>query len=441
MEVEKTDDIDSFFNFFDPPKEPTRYDAKTLPGLEVEKTDDIDSFFNFFDPPKEPTGYDANYTLQKQLEHHYDLGDENTMVSVVFNAMILAGRMVPSHQPTVPPLQILESSYIFSAVTSLKVGECYFGFINQKGEDEKVKKKSPKNINPWKKKKRKRYSQVHHVDNIAAVEGDQAKWGRARGSRSFRRTFNNQVLHIIKDGDTFSTMHTLLTYLQIAAMDQLPLFAGDELMEDKGSVLRGVVTSTTRKEINYRINLATMEDPLDTPFLDRLRRNGALVSKNSFKSLPMGLTRTMRESKKLVYRERASKGKVLERSNKGSVLRALQMQRELQRFKEIETFIEPSYKEALSKYEDDFLYSLPKRTTIGLLSLSLSLAATMIAFSATLALVLPEKVTWIAAPLVAATSIPVCLFGLLQFPLLVELVYSTYERSIFHKQMMEGFIS
>ncbi|KAJ9555566.1 hypothetical protein OSB04_010180 [Centaurea solstitialis] len=88
-----------------------------------------------------------------------------------------------------------------------------------------------------------------------------------------------------------------------------------------------------------------------------------------------------------------------------------------------------------SRYaESDFLYALPKRMTIGLLSLFLSLVATMIAFSATIALVLRDKVTWIAAPLVIATSIPVCLFGLLQFPLLVELVYSSYGPSIFRKQ-------
>ncbi|KAJ9555808.1 hypothetical protein OSB04_010422 [Centaurea solstitialis] len=88
-----------------------------------------------------------------------------------------------------------------------------------------------------------------------------------------------------------------------------------------------------------------------------------------------------------------------------------------------------------SRYaESDFLYALPKRMTIGLLSLFLSLVATMIAFSATIALVLQDKVTWIAAPLVIATSIPVCLFGLLQFPLLVELVYSSYGPSIFRKQ-------
>ncbi|KAI3674854.1 hypothetical protein L2E82_51873 [Cichorium intybus] len=88
-----------------------------------------------------------------------------------------------------------------------------------------------------------------------------------------------------------------------------------------------------------------------------------------------------------------------------------------------------------SRYaEGDFLYALPKRMTIGLISLFLSLVATMIAFSATIALVVRDKVTWIAAPLIIATSIPVCLFGLLQFPLLVELVYSTYGQSIFHKQ-------
>lgn len=84
--------------------------------------------------------------------------------------------------------------------------------------------------------------------------------------------------------------------------------------------------------------------------------------------------------------------------------------------------------------EDDFLYALPKRMTIGLFSMFLSLAATMMAFSATLALVLKDKVTWIAAPLVVATCIPVGLFGWLQFPLLIELVFSTYGTSIFKQK-------
>ncbi|GKC36714.1 ankyrin repeat-containing domain, PGG domain protein [Tanacetum coccineum] len=88
-----------------------------------------------------------------------------------------------------------------------------------------------------------------------------------------------------------------------------------------------------------------------------------------------------------------------------------------------------------SRYaEDDFLYSLPKRLTIGLVSLFLSIAATMIAFGETLALLLHDKVTWIAAPVVMITSIPVGLYALLQFPLLVEIVWSTYGPSIFRKQ-------
>ncbi|KAM0013647.1 putative ankyrin repeat-containing domain, PGG domain, ankyrin repeat-containing domain superfamily [Helianthus debilis subsp. tardiflorus] len=86
---------------------------------------------------------------------------------------------------------------------------------------------------------------------------------------------------------------------------------------------------------------------------------------------------------------------------------------------------------------DDFLYALPKRMTIGLVFLFMSLAATMIAFSATLALVLKDKVTWIAAPLVVVSCVPVALFGWLQFPLLIELVYSTYGPSIFKQKKNE----
>lgn len=41
-----------------------------------------------------------------------------------------------------------------------------------------------------------------------------------------RRTFNEQVLHIVKDEGTFSTMHTLMIYLQTALQDQCPVVAG-----------------------------------------------------------------------------------------------------------------------------------------------------------------------------------------------------------------------
>ncbi|KAK7358341.1 hypothetical protein VNO77_00268 [Canavalia gladiata] len=41
-----------------------------------------------------------------------------------------------------------------------------------------------------------------------------------------RRTFNEEILHIIKEEGPFSTMHTLLIYLQTALHDQCPVMAG-----------------------------------------------------------------------------------------------------------------------------------------------------------------------------------------------------------------------
>lgn len=40
------------------------------------------------------------------------------------------------------------------------------------------------------------------------------------GCALFRRTFNEQILHIIKDGGAYSTKHVLLVYLQTALHDQ-----------------------------------------------------------------------------------------------------------------------------------------------------------------------------------------------------------------------------
>ncbi|KAG5225691.1 E3 ubiquitin-protein ligase [Salix suchowensis] len=41
-----------------------------------------------------------------------------------------------------------------------------------------------------------------------------------------RRTFNEQILHIIKDGGAFSTTHIFLNYLQVTLPDQSPVVAG-----------------------------------------------------------------------------------------------------------------------------------------------------------------------------------------------------------------------
>ncbi|KAJ9555565.1 hypothetical protein OSB04_010179 [Centaurea solstitialis] len=89
-----------------------------------------------------------------------------------------------------------------------------------------------------------------------------------------------------------------------------------------------------------------------------------------------------------------------------------------------------------SRYaQEDFYYTLPRRMTIGLISLLVSLAAMIVAFSATLAIVLKDKVKWIAAPLMIITCIPVGAFVVLQYPLLKKLIQSTCTcGSIFRKK-------
>ncbi|CAM8909173.1 unnamed protein product [Rhodiola kirilowii] len=88
-----------------------------------------------------------------------------------------------------------------------------------------------------------------------------------------------------------------------------------------------------------------------------------------------------------------------------------------------------------SRYaEDAILHALPKRLTIGLLSLFISILAIMLTFSAALVLVLRKKVYWIAIPVGLIACVHVIFYALLQLPLLVELVLSTYGPSIFHKQ-------
>ncbi|KAF7147786.1 hypothetical protein RHSIM_Rhsim03G0103300 [Rhododendron simsii] len=88
-----------------------------------------------------------------------------------------------------------------------------------------------------------------------------------------------------------------------------------------------------------------------------------------------------------------------------------------------------------SRYaEEDFLHTLPKRLIIGLVTLFVSILFTMVAFGAILYLVFGDNKAWIFIPVTALASIPITLFGALQFPLLVEMFQSTYGRGIFGKQ-------
>ncbi|XP_058191698.1 uncharacterized protein LOC131308721 isoform X2 [Rhododendron vialii] len=88
-----------------------------------------------------------------------------------------------------------------------------------------------------------------------------------------------------------------------------------------------------------------------------------------------------------------------------------------------------------SRYaEQDFLYALPKRLIIGLFTLFLSITTMMVAFSTTLYLVFGHNKEWILIPVAALSCLPITSFVTLQFPLLQDLISSTYGRGIFGKQ-------
>ncbi|XP_059668782.1 ankyrin repeat-containing protein ITN1-like [Cornus florida] len=79
----------------------------------------------------------------------------------------------------------------------------------------------------------------------------------------------------------------------------------------------------------------------------------------------------------------------------------------------------------------DFLFTLPNRLIIGLITLFISLISMMVAFGATLYLMFAHKITWIIFPLTAFSCIPVALFAYSQFPLLLDMIISTYGPGIF----------
>lgn len=94
-----------------------------------------------------------------------------------------------------------------------------------------------------------------------------------------------------------------------------------------------------------------------------------------------------------------------------------------------------------SRYaEEDFLYALPKRLSVGLFTLFLSILFMMAAFSSTIYLVFGEKSAWVLIPVAVLACLPVTSFVLLQFPLLVDVTSSTYGHGIFGKQSDRPFL-
>ncbi|KAF5760052.1 putative ankyrin repeat-containing domain, PGG domain, retrotransposon Copia-like protein [Helianthus annuus] len=84
--------------------------------------------------------------------------------------------------------------------------------------------------------------------------------------------------------------------------------------------------------------------------------------------------------------------------------------------------------------EEDFLYKLPKRLILGLVMLFMSVTTMLIAFSATLYIMLGQDKSWILIIIATITCLPIASFMTLQLPLLVDLISSTYGRGIFGKR-------
>ncbi|GAB4852392.1 hypothetical protein Ancab_016584 [Ancistrocladus abbreviatus] len=76
--------------------------------------------------------------------------------------------------------------------------------------------------------------------------------------------------------------------------------------------------------------------------------------------------------------------------------------------------------------EQDFLESLPKRLIIGLASLFFAIATMMVAFGATLSIVLEQRLKWVSIPVTLLACFPVGLFAMLQLPLFLQMVKSTF---------------
>ncbi|XP_026430711.1 uncharacterized protein LOC113327796 isoform X1 [Papaver somniferum] len=84
-----------------------------------------------------------------------------------------------------------------------------------------------------------------------------------------------------------------------------------------------------------------------------------------------------------------------------------------------------------SRYtEFDFLESLPQKLILGLATLYISMASVLIAFSASLFIVLGEIFTWALIPIVGFSCVPVILIARLKLPLFFDMIRCTYWRSI-----------
>nr|XP_027074235.1 uncharacterized protein LOC113698565 isoform X2 [Coffea arabica] len=83
--------------------------------------------------------------------------------------------------------------------------------------------------------------------------------------------------------------------------------------------------------------------------------------------------------------------------------------------------------------ERDFLKSLPTKLIFGITCLFVSIVTMMASFGTALYLMLIKQVAWISYPIIVFSVVPIALYSLLQFPLLVEMISRTYGQGIFEK--------
>ncbi|KAI3950172.1 hypothetical protein MKW92_044486 [Papaver armeniacum] len=87
-----------------------------------------------------------------------------------------------------------------------------------------------------------------------------------------------------------------------------------------------------------------------------------------------------------------------------------------------------------SRYaEVDFPMSLPRKLIVGLVTLFISMATILVAFGASLYIVLGERFSWAAIPIAIFSCVPLILFASLQLPLFFEMVRFTYWNSPLQK--------
>ncbi|KAL7090488.1 hypothetical protein ACP275_12G044000 [Erythranthe tilingii] len=83
--------------------------------------------------------------------------------------------------------------------------------------------------------------------------------------------------------------------------------------------------------------------------------------------------------------------------------------------------------------EWDFLRSLPTKLILGLTCLFFSIVTMMASFGSALYMILHDQLAWVTVPIIVLSVIPIALFSVLQFPLLIEMTVRTYGSGICDK--------